>query len=125
MGEPNVWVDPLGLAQFNTKFLKLKMQPYRYSDVLIKGPHADLFYKNRKVGEIFYDKNGEPTLNHFKGKNKDKKCVERWLDRQSTPNEVSDQFDRLKNDIQSELKGGGLSKSRTEELERAVQKFFK
>lgn len=38
------WVDPLGLASKTTT----KMQPYRYSDVRVKGPHADIFVGNKK-----------------------------------------------------------------------------
>lgn len=33
-----VWVDSLGLASKATA----KMQPYRFSDVSVKGPHADM-----------------------------------------------------------------------------------
>ena len=38
------WVDPLGLASKATS----KMQPYRFSDVSVKGPHADIFVGNKK-----------------------------------------------------------------------------
>lgn len=35
-----IWSDPLGLS------CKFKMQPYRYSDVRVKGPHGDVISKN-------------------------------------------------------------------------------
>ena len=38
------WVDPLGLTSKTTT----KMQPYRFSDVRVKGPHADIFVENKK-----------------------------------------------------------------------------
>ncbi|WP_084162255.1 RHS repeat-associated core domain-containing protein [Methylocaldum szegediense] len=45
---PNVfrWIDPLGLA------CRFKMQPYRYSDVRVKGPHGDVISeKGYKITE--------------------------------------------------------------------------
>ncbi|WP_454384809.1 hypothetical protein [Streptococcus sp. Marseille-Q7087] len=38
------WVNPLFLASKATS----KMQPYRFSDVSVKGPHADIFVGNKK-----------------------------------------------------------------------------
>ena len=38
------WGDPLFLASKATS----KMQPYRFSDVSVKGPHADIFVGNKK-----------------------------------------------------------------------------
>ena len=41
------WVNPLGLASKTTT----KMQPYRFSDVSVKGTHVDIFVGNKKVTE--------------------------------------------------------------------------
>ena len=38
------WVNPLGLASKTTT----KMQPYRFSDVSVKGTHVDIFVGNKK-----------------------------------------------------------------------------
>lgn len=41
------WVDSLGLASKATA----KMKPYRFLDVSVKGPRADIFVGNKKVTE--------------------------------------------------------------------------
>ena len=38
------WVNPLGLASKTTT----KMQPYRFSDVSVKGTHVDISVENKK-----------------------------------------------------------------------------
>ncbi|WP_420064557.1 RHS repeat-associated core domain-containing protein [Pectobacterium colocasium] len=50
---PVSWVDPLGLAGCS-----VKMQPYR-DDVLVKGPHADVFVNGRKVSEARLGNDGQ------------------------------------------------------------------
>ena len=52
-----VWGDPLGLASKTTS----KMQPYRFSDVRVKGTHIDIFVRNKKVTEALL------TLNDKRG----------------------------------------------------------
>ncbi|WP_395858978.1 RHS repeat-associated core domain-containing protein [Affinibrenneria salicis] len=50
---PLTWIDPLGLAGCT-----VKMQPYR-DDVLVKGPHADVFVNGRKVSEARLGNDGQ------------------------------------------------------------------
>ncbi|HGM9749446.1 RHS repeat-associated core domain-containing protein [Proteus mirabilis] len=51
---PLTWVDPWGLACIG------KMQPYRFDDVRVKGPHLDISVNGRKITEakLGFDKSG-------------------------------------------------------------------
>ena len=57
------WVNPLGLASKTTT----KMQPYRFSDVSVKGTHVDIFVGNKKVTEalLTLDDKGELVWKRF------------------------------------------------------------
>lgn len=50
---PVTWIDPLGLSCSHAK-----MQPYR-DDVMVKGPHADIYVNNRKVAEARLSDDGD------------------------------------------------------------------
>ncbi|MDP9530914.1 hypothetical protein, partial [Pseudomonas protegens] len=71
------WVDPWGLSCTG------KMQPYRFDDVRVKGPHLDISINGKKVTEakLGLDKYGNLTW-------------ERFGDMKSSSNKSLDQADK-------------------------------
>ena len=51
-----IWIDPLGLK------CEGKMQPYRFSDVKVKGPHMNIFIDKRKIAEAKLDLDNSGNL---------------------------------------------------------------
>jgi hypothetical protein len=53
VNDTNSWIDVFGLE------CKIKMQPYRFDDVRVKGPHADVKVNGKKVIEAKLGLNGD------------------------------------------------------------------
>jgi len=121
---PLSWIDPLGLSCG-----KAKMQPYR-EDVMVKGPHADIFVNNRKVAEARLGNDGkwfrwgEMTQDRKLLKEADK-VVSGMLNDKKIMAEAISQTKQALNDFEQILKNEKVASPIYQQAERGIERFGK
>ena len=125
------WVDPLGLASKATA----KMQPYRFSDVSVKGPHADIFVGNKKVTEalLTLDDKGELIWKRFgdmkSATSKELKAADKLIselkDNSQIMSSAKDQLKKALTDFEGDLNDPKSSTRRKDIAKRGIKKFRK
>jgi len=121
---PLSWIGPLGLS-----CCKAKMQPYR-EDVMVKGPHADIFVNNRKVAEAWFGNDGkwfrwgEMTQDRKLLKEADK-VVSGMLNAKKIMAGAISQTKQALNDFEQILNNEKVASPIYQQAERGIEKFGK
>ncbi|PIT50840.1 hypothetical protein BHC44_11870 [Snodgrassella alvi] len=123
------WVDPLGLSCTG------KMQPYRFDDVRVKGPHLDISINGRKITEakLGLDKAGDLIWERFgdmkgvskKSINQANKHIEGLINDKKIMGQTKTQISHTIEDFKKILNDPNSNKKSIELAERGMVKFSK
>jgi RHS repeat-associated protein len=123
------WIDPLGLSCTG------KMQPYRFDDVRVKGPHLDISINGRKITEakLGLDKAGDLVWERFgdmKGVSKKSisqanKHIEGLINDKKIMGQTKTQISHTIEDFKKILNDPNSNKRSIELAERGMVKFSK
>ncbi len=126
---PLGWVDPLGLSCTG------KMQPYRFDDVRVKGPHLDISVDGRKITEakLGLDKSGNLIWERFgdmkgisnKSLNQADKYIGDLMSNQKIMGQAKTQVTQTIDDFKRILSDPSSSKNSIGLAERGMDKFSK
>ena len=124
-----IWIDPLGLK------CEGKTQPYRFSDVKVKGPHMNIFIDKRKIAEakLDLDNSGNLVWKRFgvmKGTSKKSisqvdKYIEGLMSDTKIMGQAKAQLSSALKDFKNVLNDPKSSKNLAELAERGMDKFSK
>ncbi|UFH67264.1 RHS repeat domain-containing protein [Morganella morganii] len=126
---PVGWVEPWGLACTG------KMQPYRFDDVRVKGPHLDISVDGRKITEakLGLDKSGNLVWERFgdmkgasnKSLNQADKYIGDLMGNQKIMGQAKTQITQTMDDFKRILSDPSSSKNSIGLAERGIDKFSK
>ncbi|MFF1030178.1 hypothetical protein ACFYLK_17145, partial [Proteus mirabilis] len=124
---PLTWVDPWGLACIG------KMQPYRFDDVRVKGPHLDISVNGRKITEakLGVDKSGNLIWERFgdmkgvsnKSLNQADKYIRSLMENKKIMEQAKIQVTQTMDDFKKILSDSSSSKNSIGLAERGMDKF--